>query len=123
MNRESPLRLIDSVIKEIAEELSHLKYERQKAAKEGKNTSGYTINRISSLRQLAEVLNKRMDNARAEQIDLKSPRFKQILRMWMEFVYECMQKAELPEHLVDLVFKQMEADMINLERKIIESVE
>lgn len=121
--RESPLKLIDGVVKEIAEELAHLKYERVKAAREGKNTSGYTINRISSLRQLAEVLMKRMDNARAEQLDLKSPRFKIILKLWMEFVYECMQKAELKEQDIDLVFKQMEVDMVDLEKKILDTVE
>jgi hypothetical protein len=120
--KESTIKLVDSVVLEITEELAHLKYERIKAAREGKNTSGYTINRISSLRQLAEVLMKRMDNARAEQIDLKSPRFKSILRLWMEFVYESMQKAELADHQIDLVFKQMEADMVELEKKILDTV-
>lgn len=120
--KESNLNLIDAVIGEIAEELAHLKYERVKAAKEGKNTSGYTINRISSLRQLSEVLTKRIDSARSEQIDLKSPRFKTILKLWMEFVYMSMQKAELPEHEIDLVFKQMEADMVNLEKRILDEV-
>lgn len=111
--------LVEQVIKEISEELAHLKYERRKAAKEGKNTANYTISRISSLRSLADVLMKRMENARAEQLDLKSPRFREVLKLWMEFVYESMVKVEVPEQIIDLVFKQIEADIKDWEQKII----
>jgi len=112
--------IIDSVLVEIAEELSHLKYERRKATEEGKNTANYTISRIASLRQLADVLQKRQDNTRAERLDLKSPKFKQILHLWMEFVYESMSKSDLSESSIDVVFKQMEADMTDWEKKALD---
>lgn len=111
--------LVDEVIKEIAEELSHLKYERRKAAKDGKNTANYTISRIASLRQLADVLVKRMENARAEQLDLKSPRFREVLKLWMEFVYESMIKVEVSEQTIDLVFRQIEADIKDWEIRLL----
>jgi hypothetical protein len=112
--------IVDQVIKEIAEELSHLKYERRKAAKDGKNTANYTISRIASLRQLADVLMKRMENARAEQLDLKSPRFREVLKLWMEFVYESMVKVQVEDSVIDLVFRQIEADIKDWEQKIID---
>lgn len=111
--------LVDQVVKEIVEELAHLKFERKKAAKDGKNTANYTISRIASLRQLADVLIKRMENARAEQLDLRSPRFKEVLKLWMEFVYESMVKVSVPEHMIDLVFRQIEADIKDWEQKLL----
>jgi len=114
----SPVDLIDQVIKEIIEELSHLKYERKKAAKDGKNTANYTISRIASLRQLADVLTKRIESARAEQLDLKSPRFREILKLWMELVYESMVKVRLEDSMIDLVFRQIEADIKDWEIKL-----
>ncbi len=110
--------VVDLVLKEIAEELSHLKFERKKATQEGKNTANYTISRVAALRQLADVLLKRQENARAERLDLKSPEFKKVLKLWMEFIYESMVKVSVNENTIDIVFKQMEADMSDWERKL-----
>ena len=110
--------IVDQVVVEIAEELAHLKFERTKKAREGGSTSSLTVSRILSLRQLSEVLMKRMENARAEQLNLKSPRFREVLKLWMEFVYESMQKSNVPDEVIDLVFRQMEADMTDWEKRV-----
>lgn len=116
----SPGELIDEVLKEISEELAHLKFERAKAAKEGKNTANYNMSRIAALRQIADVLMKRQENSRAEQLDLKSPRFQAVLRAWMEFVYESAEKVQIPHALIELMFGQMKADMVDWEKKILD---
>lgn len=121
--RAAPSDVLDELLKEIAEELGHLKFERRKAAKEGKNTANYTISRIASLRQLADVVQKRQENARQERFDLKSPRFKQILHMWMGFWYDSMIQAGLDEGTVDSVFKIVEANMVDWEKRVIDTVE
>jgi type I site-specific restriction endonuclease len=118
--RAGPADLIDEVIKEVAEELAHLKFERAKAAKEGKNTANYNMSRVAALRQIADVLMKRQENARAEQLDLKSPRFQQVVRLWMEFVYESAEKAGVSPAVIDLMFNQMKADMVDWEKKILD---
>jgi hypothetical protein len=118
--RAAPADLIDEVLKEISEELAHLKFERSKAAREGKNTANYNMSRIAALRQIADVLMKRQENARAEQIDLKSPRLQAVLRLWMEFVYDSAQKAGVSEAEIDLMFGQMKADMVDWEKKILD---
>lgn len=112
--------IIDELVKEISEELAHLKFERKKAAREGKNTASISISRVASLRSLAEVLMKRLENARAEQLNLKSPRFREILHLWMEFLHESMKKAEVEDQVIDLVFRQMEADMVDWEKRVLD---
>lgn len=114
--------IVDLVLKEISEELAHLKFERRKATHDGKNTANYTISRIASLRQLADIILKRQENARAERLDLKGPEFKKVLRLWMEFLYESMVKVSVDDSTIDTVFKQMEADMSDWEKKLLDTV-
>lgn len=109
---------IDIALREIAEESAHLKWERKKAAKDGKNTANFTVMRVGTLRQLAEVLLKRKEAALAERLDLKSERFQKIFKTWMKFFYESMSKSGVEETVIDLVFQQMKADMVDWEKKI-----
>ena len=109
---------IDILLLEIAEEISHLKWERRRAAKEGKSVLNYTVNRINGLRSLADLLLKRKDAALAERLDLKSPRFQAVFKVWMEFFYESMDKAGVDEATKDTVFEQMRADMVAWEVKM-----
>lgn len=111
---------IDTTLKEIAEEAAHLKFERRKASREGKSTANFANLRVGTLRQLTEVLLKRKEAALAERLDLKSPRFQKVLKLWMEFVYVSMQKSGVEDEVIDLVFNQMKADMLDWEKKIVE---
>lgn len=114
----STAAVIDAVLLEIAEELSHLKFERRKATQDGKNTANYTVSRINSLRSMAELLLKRKEAALAERLDLKSPRIQKIFEVWMEFFHESMVKSQIPDHVIDLVFQQMKADMKDWEKRM-----
>ncbi len=118
-SRNAPTsEMVDSVLLEIAEELSHLKFERRKASRDGKNTAQYTVNRIAGLKALTELLLKRKEAALAERLDLKSPRFQAIFKVWMDFFYEAMSKAGVESNVIDLVFQQMKADMMDWEKKM-----
>ena len=114
----STAEVIDTLLLEIAEEVSHIKYERRKISKEGKSTLNYTISRVNSLKNLAELLLKRKEAALAERLDLKSERFQKIFQIWMEFFYDAMGKCGVEEKIIDLVFQQMKADMMNWEKKM-----
>lgn len=107
--------IITAILKEIAEELAHLKYERKKASENGKNTANYNTARASGLQQLANTLFRKLENTRAEQLDLKSPRFQRVLKLWLNFVYESMQKSGLGEQEIDLVLNTMKADLVDWE--------
>ncbi len=110
--------IIETALLEIAEELAHIKYERRKAAKDGKNTANYSMGRISGLHNLANLLLKRQEAARGERLDLKSPRLQAIFKIWMEFFYESMEKSGVESQIIDLVFQQMKADMIGWEKRM-----
>ena len=119
-NGSSISQSIDIVFREISEELAHLKYERKKAIKDGKPSGNITIARIASLRSLADALMKKADSVKADQIDLQSPRMTIIIKLWMEFLYSSMEKVGIEESKIDLVFRQMQADMKDWELKVLE---
>lgn len=112
--------MMDLLVREITEELAHLKFERKKAAEEGKNTANYSVGRMNSLKALAELLLKRREADRVEALDLKSPRFQAVFKVWMEFFSESMEKVGIQEKDIDLVFQQMKADMIDWEKRMVE---
>ena len=120
--RASTGEMIELAIQEITEELAHLKFERRKASQDGKPTAQHTIARIASLRNLAEVLLKRQESVRAERMDFRSPEFKKIIHEWLEFIHESCQKAGIGDNEIDLLFKQLEADMSSWEKAILENV-
>jgi len=109
---------MDTLLVEIAEEISHLKWERRKAAKDGKNTAQYTVARVNGLRALAETLIRRKEASIAENLDLKSPRLQKIFKIWMQFFYEAMEKSDVSSEIINVVFQQMKADMIGWEKRM-----
>ena len=54
-------------------------------------------------------------------MDFRSPEFKKVIHAWMEFVYDSMGKAGVGESDIDLVFKQIEVDMADWEKKLLEA--
>lgn len=110
--------MMDLLVKEITEELAHLKFERRKASEEGKNTANYSVGRMNSLKSLAELLLKCREADRAEALDLKSPRFQAVFKIWMEFFNEAMEKSGIRPQDIDLVFQQMKADMVDWEKRM-----
>ncbi len=108
----------DAVLAEIVEELAHLKFERRRASKDGKNTANYSVSRIAGLRSLADLVLKRLEASRTERLDLKSPRLQAIFKVWIEFFIESMEKCGVDSTIIDLVFNQMKADMIGWEKRM-----
>jgi len=115
---EGSAQAMDVLLVEIAEEISHLKWERRKAAKDGKNTAQYTVARINGLRSLAEAIIRRKEAARAESLDLKSPRLQKVFKLWMQFFYEAMEKSGISQQDINVVFQMMKADMEGWEQRM-----
>jgi hypothetical protein len=115
INKSSTSDLIDIVLLEISEELSHLKWERKQSALNGKSTINHTIARIASLKQLSEILIKRKEINLNDDFNLKSPKFQKVFEIWMNFFYDSMVKVGVDEKIIDLVFNQMKADMVDWE--------
>lgn len=118
LDKYNTIDVIDVVLLEIAEELAHLKYERRRAVKEGKNTANYSMGRITSLRNIADLLLKKRESVLQEELNLKSPRFQAVFKVWMEFFHDSMEKSGISAEVIDVVFQQMKADMIDWEKKM-----
>jgi hypothetical protein len=117
-NKASTIDIIDVILLEISEELAHLKFERRKATKEGKNTANYTISRTHSLKSLADLLLKRKEVALNERLDLKSERFQAVFKVWLDFFHNSMEKVGIEPRIIDIVFQQMKKDMVDWEKKM-----
>ena len=89
---------------------------------EGRSSSAMSIKRIESLRVLADLLIKKSESFKSSSIDFRNPKFKAVIRLWMELVYDALQKVGVDEAVIDMVFKQLEADIVDWERKVIETV-
>jgi len=76
---------------------------------------------MNSLQKLAELLLKRREADRDEELDLRSPRFQAVFKVWMEFFNEAMDKVGIDQKIVDLVFQQMKADMVDWEKKMVDA--
>ncbi len=118
----STAELIDIILKEIAEESAHVKYERRELSKQGKSTINHTMQRVAMLKQLAETLLKRKEADIASQLDLKSPRVQKMLQLWLEFIYAAMQQSGINEETIVVVLQTMKAGMLGWEQKISEIV-
>src|SRR5690606_31301799 len=109
---------IEVLLQEIAEETAHLKWERRENARKGKSTANLTVARIGSLKQLSEILIKRKESALNERLTVKDPRVKKLFEIWMEMFYSAMDKANVGSEVIDLVFAQVKADMVEWEIKM-----
>jgi hypothetical protein len=109
---------IDHLLTEFAEELAHIKWERRQATQRGQKTTQYTIARIGGLRQLADLLIKKKDDLHSKRLSTKDPRVQQFFKLWMEMFYSSMEKVSVPPEVIDLVFNQVRADMLEWEVKM-----
>jgi hypothetical protein len=103
---------------EIAEEISHLKWERRKASKNGQNTAAYTIGRINGLRSLAETIIRKKESEISNNFDLKSPKMQKLFEIWMSMFYESMDKSGVSREIMDVVFQQIKADLLTIEQRM-----
>ena len=109
---------MELLLLEVAEEISHLKWERRKASREGKNTSAYTIGRINGLRSLAETLIRKKEADTSDKLDLKSPRMQKLFKIWMQMFYTSMEKSGVSEEVINVVFQQIKADLLAFEQRM-----
>lgn len=116
----TPAELMNIVIREAAEDVAYLKYERNRAYREGRNVVNVVSQRTNSLRALVDLIIKKQEGMKSSAIDINSPRFKQVLQLWMEFVYEALVKTGMKQSDIDVVFKTMQADMTDWEKKVID---
>jgi hypothetical protein len=113
-----PIQLVDITLKEIAEEIAHLKYDRRKAIKNGEPSAKYTLATITSLRTLSDALIKKKLSFEDASVDFKSPKVQRLFQMFIEFFYHCMEQSGISKADIDLVFGQLQSDLPEWEKRM-----
>lgn len=109
---------IDVLLIEIAEEVSHMKWERRQNAKKGKSTAQLTIARIAGLKQLSDILIKRKETSLNERLTTKDPRVQKLFEIWMEMFFSALEKSKISPEVIDIIFAQIRTDMLEWETKM-----
>lgn len=108
---ESP-DVLQHIILGLGEEAASLAFERDEAARQGKDSSGHSTKRVQALRAMGETWLKRMDQVVARTVDLDSPGFKVLFKFIMDTIREAMNSANMRPEQVETVFAKF-ASMVN----------
>ena len=108
--------VLHQVILGLGEEAASLRFERDEAAREGKDSSGMSAKRVQALRATADTWLKRMDQITTRTIDLESPGFGILFKIIMDTFREAMNSARLRPEQVETVFAKF-SSMVNDEWK------
>lgn len=106
--------VLHEVIIGLSEEAASLRFERDEAAREGKDTSGFSAKRVQALRAVGETWLKRMDQMSGKLIDLESPAFQALWTHIMGTLRDAMNASKLRPEQIETVFAKFSA-MTNAE--------
>lgn len=109
--------VLHEVIVGLSEEAASLKFERDEAAREGKDSSGLSAKRVQALRAVGDTWLKRMDQMSGKIIDLDSPGFQALFKHLMDTMREAMNTSKLRPEQIETVFARFAA-MVNDEWKV-----
>lgn len=98
--------VLHEVIKGIGEEAANIKFEKEQAALEGKDTTSHSAKRIQALKATAETWLKRQDQLSAKSIDLESPVYEALFGFTMESIREAMLGVRLRDEQIEMIFNK-----------------
>ena len=101
--------VLHEVIVGLSEEAASLKFERDEAAREGKDTSGLSAKRVLALRAVGDTWLKRMDQMAGKLIDMESPAFHTLFKHMMDTFREAMNASKLRPEQIETVFAKFSA--------------
>lgn len=101
--------VLHEVIVGLSEEAASLRFERDEAAREGKDTSALSAKRVQALRAVGETWLKRMDQVAGKTLDMDSAGFKALFQYMMETLREAMNAAKLRPEQIETVFAKYAA--------------
>lgn len=109
-NPEDP-SLLNHILGALTEEVTSIKFEREEAERDGRDTSGLSVKRIQGLSALANTWLKHRELTVAKEIDLRSPSFQAAVRFMMETFKESMLSSGLRPEMIEAVFAKASMSM------------
>jgi hypothetical protein len=103
--------VLHEVLVGLSEEAASLRFERDEAAREGKDTSGLSAKRVQALRAVGDTWLKRMDQMAGKTIDIDSPGFQALFKFLMETMRGAMNSSKLRDEQIGTVFAKFSSMM------------
>lgn len=104
--------VLHEVIKGLGEEAASLKFEREEAARDGKDTTAISSRRVQALRATAETWLKRADQLGSKLIDLEGAPFAALFRHQMETLRDAMLGSRMRDEQIEMVLNKF-ADIVD----------
>lgn len=93
--------VLDQVLAELAVESASMKFERQEAERNGKETSSLSMRRVVALKAIGDTFLKRKEVIQNQAIDLDSPEFQKIFSFFSETFTRAMIAAGIRQEAMD----------------------
>jgi hypothetical protein len=106
LDKDDSSEAIRAAIIGLSEEAASLKFEREEAAREGKDTANISSRRVQALRATVETLLKQADMTSVRMVDLDSAPYAALFRYTMETIREAMIASRLREEQVEIIFNK-----------------
>lgn len=110
-----PFALLSAIKQEVALEIANLAFQREQAARRGRDTSALSGRRIDALKKIADV-ELEMHKIGFETLDLYSEKIQRVFQLWTEIVRQAAVDTLGAEQL-DLFFNRLTTAMDGWEEK------
>jgi hypothetical protein len=105
---ELPDAVLKAVLLGLAEEQQALKDLRVKKTRENKDVSRICLQRGTLLKYMSETLIQRQAlGGGSGEIDLKSPKFREVIKMFLGVISETFDEARIPQEFKDIFFNKL----------------
>lgn len=102
---ESPDRILNAVMCGLAEEQDSLKKLRRNKTDGNKDTSHISLKRGTLLKYMSETLLQRQALVgSADDIDLRGPKFRQVFKMFLDYINDAFDEVKIPAEYRDMFF-------------------
>lgn len=106
LDKDDSAEAIRAAIIGLSEEAASLKFEREEAAREGKDTANISSRRVQALRATVETLLKQADMMSVRLVDLDSLPYIALFRYTMETFREALLASRLREEQIEIIFNK-----------------
>lgn len=113
--RKDPLAFLSAIKQELALDIANIAFQRELAARRGRDTSALSGRRIDALKKIADV-ELEMHKIGFESLDLYSEKIQRVFQLWIEIVRDAAVETLGPEQL-DLFFNRLTTAMDGWEEK------
>jgi hypothetical protein len=112
---KDPLAFLSAIKQEVAFEIANIAFQRELAARRGRDTSSFSKGRIDALKKIADV-ELEMHKIGFESLDLYSEKIQRVFQLWTEIVRDAAVETLQAEQL-DLFFNRLTTAMDGWEER------